>query len=189
MKAVLTLLLASALAFATAGVADDDDIHVTTSNGHMWNMDDLNIDIDDGSVIITHEDEDGKIKITDDYELYVNGKHVKTDDHQKELLTEYHGLVLSIKDDALDIGLEGAKIGLEGAGIAFEAIGGVFKMIFTDYDEDDLDRDLDRKTAKIERKAEKLEDRADEIEAKAEDLDDLYSDMADDIPEIGNLDW
>jgi hypothetical protein len=188
-KGLVILVLAAVLALASAGLAGKNHHEISFFDGNIYNSDEINIDIDHESVIITNDEEDGEIEITDDYELYVDGKLIKTDKRQRQLLVEYHTLVMDIKDYAVDIGKEGARIGIEGARIGLQAVGGVVKMIFTDYDEDDLDDDLDRATERLEARAELLEDRADKIEDMAEDLDDMYYDLEKEIPAIADLHW
>jgi ribosome-associated translation inhibitor RaiA len=188
-KSLIILILATVLALTSAGLAGKNHNEVTFFDGNIYNSDEINISIDRGSVIITNDEEDGEIEITDNYELYIDSKLIKTDKHQRQLLEEYHTLVMDIKDYAVDIGKEGAKIGIEGARVGLQAVGGVIKMIFTDYDEDDLDTDLDRATEKLEKRAELLEDRAEKIEDMAEDLDDMYYDMEKEIPAIADLHW
>ena len=153
MKVVKALLVAVLLTVMAAGPAPAGDLHFGTMDGKMWEIDDISIGIDDGTVFLEHEYEDEWIEITEDYELFVNGDRVKTDEEQQEMVVEFYDGVIEIKDMAIDVGIEGARIGLAGAGIGLKAVGGVFKMIFTDYDEDDLDRDLERAASKLEAKA------------------------------------
>lgn len=188
-KYFLTVIMTLLLISASPGLAGKHSRNLSMFDGELYSSDDLIIDIEKGSVIITNEYEDDEIEITDEYELIINGDRIETTPDQQKLLEEYHTLVFDIKDYALEIGKEGAKIGIEGARIGLKAVGGVIKMIFTDYDEDDLDRDLERETEAIEAKAEVLEDKADKIEEMADDLDDLFYDMEESIPAIAKLDW
>lgn len=188
-KFIGMVLLAALLVLGSTGMASKHGRNVSFFDDNIYTSDDISIDIDGGSVIITHEDENDEIEITDEYELYVNGQLIKTDDHQRELLEEYHTQVMEIKDYAIVIGKEGARVGIEGARVALKAIGGVVKMIFTDYDEDDLDRDMDRATEKIEAKAELLEEKAEKIEDMADDLEDMFYELEEEIPAIAKLDW
>jgi len=189
MKSIFILVTVILLVFAPVGFAEHRHIDLDLFDGELWEEDGIRVCVDDGSVILTHEYEDDEIEITDDYELYINDRPIKTDARQRELVQEYHTTVFGIKDRAVEIGLKGAKIGLEGAKIGLQAIGGVFKMILTSYDEDDLDRDMDRATREIEYKAELLEDEAEEIEEMADDIEDIWYDMQEEIPEIGALGW
>lgn len=189
MKTIFIISAIIVLVCAPVSIAEHHHIDFGVFDGELWEEDGIHVSIDDGSVILTHEDEDDEIEITDEYELYINGHLIKTDARQQELLREYHTLVFGIKDRALEIGIKGAKIGAEGAKIALQAIGGVIKMIFTAYDEDDLDRDMDKATREIEYKAELLEDEAEEIEEMADDIEDVWYDMQEEIPEIAALRW
>lgn len=189
MRRMVPIALLLSLAFASVCLAGHNRWNWSPIEGELCTLDDINLDIDDGSVIMTHEYEDGEIEITENFELFVDGDRVKLDRDQQELVREYHTLVLDLKDEAIAIGLEGAKIGVQGAKVGLKAVGGVVKMIFTSYTEDDLDRDLDMATEEIEERAEELEDRAEIIEKMAEELEDLFYEMEETIPEIEHLEW
>jgi hypothetical protein len=189
MKAILIFLTVIVLVCAPISFAGHRHVDIGPFDGELWEMDNIHIGIDDGSVILTHEYEDGEIEITDEYDLYIDGRLVKTDMRQRELLREYHTTIFEIKDRAIKIGIKGAKIGVEGAKIGIKAIAGILKMIFTDYDEDDLEREMERATEEIELKAELLEEEAEEIEDLADQVEDIWYDLEDEIPEIRDLDW
>jgi hypothetical protein len=127
-----------------------------------------------------------KVRITGDYRLYVDGELVKTNDEQKELLREFHGLTMEMHREAREIGIEGAKIGLAGAKIGVDAIAGLFKLLSPHYDSDDLERELEAKAAGIEANADRLEAKAEKIEQMADKLEDLESELRHSIPEIEN---
>jgi hypothetical protein len=125
-----------------------------------------------------------KVRITGDYRLYVDGDLVETNDEQKELLRDFHGLAMDMHREACKIGIEGAKIGAAGAKIGVDAIAGLFKLLSPHYDSDDLERELEAKADKIEARANELEAKADKIEQMADELEDLESELRDKIPEI-----
>jgi len=153
-------------------------------------MDDANIDVKDGNIIITHHGRGrSEIEITRDNELYIDGHFIKTNDQQKKLLAEYRLQVMELVDRAKDIGFEGAKIGIEGAKIGLKAVGGVFKLLLEDYDTDDLEEEMEREAAKIEARADKLEARADELEEMADRLEMMAEELSDQIPELHELEW
>ncbi len=189
MKSVLIALTVTLLVCAPVTFAESHHNQLGPLDGQLWSMDDIRVNIHDGSVILTNEYEDGKIKITKDYELYVNGRLVKTDPGQEKLIAEFHDGVFDVKDRAIKIGIKGARIGVEGAGLGVQAIAGIIKMIFTDYDEDDLDRDMEKAAQKIELKADGLEEEARKIEDLVDHLEDVYYDMDEEIPEIHALGW
>ncbi len=188
MKRSYTFLLAVLLLLFFAGTVNAWEKHSIFHNSCV--MDNVSIDIDDGSVLLISHDHDGnEVEITGDYELYINGRHIKTTEEQKELLAEYHKLVLEITDCSKKIGLEGAKIGVKGAKLGLKAIACVFKLLRSDYDSDDLEREIEAEADKLEAKAKVLEIKAEKIEDMAEDLEDLHEDLADEIPELARLDW
>ena len=76
-------------------------------------LDNVDIDIDDGSVIISPEyGDDEYVEITEEYKLYVNGRKVRTSTEEREMLAAYHEQVYDIVDEAKRIGWKGAKIGV-----------------------------------------------------------------------------
>jgi hypothetical protein len=167
------------------GSDKDAEIH----NGHFCN-DNTDFDIDHGTITITHHGaKKERVEITDQADLIINGKTIKIDDKQRELLADYHDHLIDITDKGMAIGLEGAKIGIEGAGVGLKAAGGVFKMFFSDYTSDDLEREVEAAAAKVEKKANKLEAKADKLEKIADELEDLQDDVCRQIPELDNLGW
>ena len=144
---------------------------------------DLNIEDEN----ITIYDDDNSIEITRDYELYVNGRFVKTNTEQKRLLKEYHSAIFEIIDRAKDIGKEGAKLGIDGAKIGLKAIVGVFKLMRDDYDSGDLEEELELKAEELEEKAEELEKEAEKLEYLADNLEELHDELKEEIPELQDL--
>jgi hypothetical protein len=155
--------------------------------GHC-NFDHLSMDFDEGTLIFDFGSRHGDIvEITEDYQLYINGELIPTDEEQQKQLRECYHLADRLTTEAVRIGLEGARIGIDGARIGFRAMGGVLKMLFTDYDEDDLERDMERHTRRLERRAERLEKKAERIETMAEKLELAYERLERDIPELQEI--
>jgi len=165
--------------------------HVSWQSDDRLDRSHLEIDLEDGTLVITHEDrrDYSTVEITEKYELYIDGRHVKTDKDQKKLLGEYYELVVGFEDAIIDIGKEGARIGISGAALGLKAVGGVFKLLSPHYDSDDLERDLEREAEKIEVKAEKLERQAEQIEGMVDELDDIARELTREIPELDDLSW
>ena len=121
---------------------------------HDFNiLDNVEIDIDGSSLILTDKESADYVEITEDHQLYVNGDFVKTNDDQEELIGRYYDMYFEIIDYAKRIGLEGAKIGVEGAAIGVKAVAGVFKLLQDDYDSEDLEEELEEEAEKLEEKA------------------------------------
>ncbi len=179
---LITIVLATVICVPVAARDSFDFDKGCQVNGTSFDMDD--------GVLVIEDDESGDIvEINEEYELYINGRKIKTSPAGDKLLKEFYVGYEELMDEAKAIGLEGAKIGIEGARIGLKAIGGVFKVIFTSYDGEDLERDMERAAEKIEAKAERLEDRAEEIEDMAHDLEDIGFDLCEEIPELDELDW
>jgi DNA-binding transcriptional MerR regulator len=160
---------------------------ITIGPGHFCCVGKYNIRVKDGDVILKPRHRRyPKVRITGDYRLYVDGDLVKTNDEQKELLKEFHGLTMEMHREACEIGIEGAKIGVAGAKIGVDAIAGLFKLLSPHYDSDDLERELEAKAARIEANADRLEAKADKIEQMADELESLESELRRSIPEIEN---
>lgn len=196
MKAILTGLIVGLMAtflmtVSTPAENHEHCSHTHYSSGHHSSIEGMNLEIEDDDLIFTpdDEDEDGEVKITEEHQLYVNGRLIKVDSKQEELIGEYHDQMLALMESAKKIGLEGAKIGAEGAVLGVKAVADVFKLLSPDYDTDDLEREIDKEAAKIEAKASRLEDKANEIEDQADELEDLHDELIDQIPELSKLDW
>ncbi len=207
MRTFIIILVLSLAASMSATAADNDCFEYTFTSKHdcrvvsydvsccPWDFDagcctrNYEIDIDDGTIILSPRSRRySKVKITDDYRLYVNGHKVDLDDDQKELVKEFHGLAVQIQEDARKIGKEGAKIGVAGARLGVEALASVFKLLRSDYDTDDLEREIEQKAAEIEACAEKLEARAEKIEQMACELERIEEKLERQIPEMRERD-
>ena len=190
-KSVIALLIV-AFAFSPTFAYDDNcDRNWSRSHGvHDGFLEDVDIDIDDGTIIMTHNRRPkGMVEITEDYELYVNGRLVATDDEQKELLKDYYDLTMEVVEYATQIGYEGAKIGVSGAAIGLMAVGGVFKALMTDYEFEELEDDLEEEAEELEARAEELAEKAEDLEDIAEELADVHDDLRRETPELRDLDW
>jgi len=174
------VLLFSLTAFLQA--ADENDF----KRKYMSCIKDADLNIEDETITI--HDDDYEIEITGDYELYLNGKYVETNDDQKELIKEYHEMIFEIIDRAKIIGKQGAKLGIDGAKIGLKAIVGVFKLMRDDYDAEDLEEELEIKADELEEKAEELEKEAEKLEYLADNLEELHEELKDEIPELEELD-
>lgn len=172
-------------------VTSDSKSHVHgVSVHHEGHLNNVSIDIDDGTIILTHEDRRREsVEITEDYELYVNDERVVLDENQQALVADYYELGMEIVDYAKGIGLEGARIGLSGAKLGLKAVGNVFKLVFTSYDTDDFEREMEREAARLEARAEVLEEHAEVIEDMVEELEEIADEMNREIPELDDLDW
>ena len=101
MKKILIYLIVALFAFSTVYATETSqrfkskrDRSVCINNtgfGHNMYLDDIDIDIDDGTIILEGRGGyDGLIEITDDYELFVNGRKINLDGNQRELVTEFY---------------------------------------------------------------------------------------------------
>lgn len=189
MKKILTILLLGILIFASGYSADLKKKKTTKFKSHSFTLDEVDIDIDDGTLIMIYDNyDDLKVEITNDYELYIDNEKIKINDHQRKLIKEYYISMMQLIDDAKTIGLQGAEIGVEGAKIGLKAVANVFKLLSSDYDSDDLEREMEEETEKLEKHAEKLERQGEALEERAEELERLHEKMLHEIPELKELD-
>ena len=190
---VLLTLVAILIAYPSlnAGSRNHFIRHVSWQNDDRLNRSHLDIDLEDGTLVVTYEDrrDYSTVEITEEYELYVDGQHIKTDKDQKKLLGDYYELVVGFEDAIIDIGKEGARIGFRGAVLGLKAVGGVFRLLSPHYDSDDLERDIEREAEKIEVRAEKLERQAEKIEDMVDELDDIAWELTREIPVLDDLGW
>ena len=187
--AVVFSLVILAGAVAVAGEQDDDQgIPVYTKKD--CRLGNHRVELAGKNVILTALDNDDfEVEITKDYEVYVDGRRVKLDSTQEELVRAYYDHFFGMVREVKEVGWEGARIGLQGAGIGIKAIAGILKMVLTSYDEDDLERDMEEASEKIEARANDLEERAEGIEDMAHELEDLFDDMVGGIPDLKKLEW
>jgi hypothetical protein len=191
MRKIIVISIALIFMFSTAfAVGGKHHKRSSSIKGSWCVMDHMDVDIDKGTIILSHRDyKEPVVEITEEYELYINGRHIKTNDHQKELLEEYYETMLELIESAKAIGLKGARIGIDGAKLGLGALGSLFKLISPDYDMEDFEREIEAEAEEIEAKAELLEEEAEELEILADDLEDIYEEMEDEITELGELEW
>jgi hypothetical protein len=161
--------------------------HNVCRHGDDWTFNHKSIDLEDGTLVIEHEDEDWTVEINEDYELYVNGEKIKTDREQKKLLRRYYRDYEDIEEMAGEIGAEAAKLGVAGAKLGVNAVACVAKLLLEDYDCEDMEIEIDIDEEKIEKMAEKIQKQADKLEEKADDLEKTHRKLKKSIPELGDL--
>ncbi len=152
-----------------------------------WTFNHKSIDLEDGTLVIEHDDEDWIVEITGDYKLYVNGERVKTDRQQKKLLRSYYRDYEDIEEFAGEIAEEGAMIGLAGARLGASAIACVAKLFIEDFDSDDVEYEIEIDTEDLEKLVKKLEKKAGKIEDMADDLEKTHKKLRKSISELEDL--
>jgi DUF2884 family protein len=154
-------LLAATLLALVAGRASAVDI---TIHGSI----DKGIDIRHDDIVITAHD-DTKARITPDGALYVDGDRVKLTDAERVGFSNYNAALHLVKDQAVDVGLQGA-------GLAFSAIGEVISAI--------ADGEPHRAEHRVEGRAERLKDEARKICDEIRTLERLQDTLARSVPEF-----
>ncbi len=188
---IMCVLALAAAAFTPASASAHKNITIRhdCEDSNLFRGDNVDIDIDDGSIVFTHEKDDETVEITEDGGLVVNGTRMHLARDQRKLVEEYYETFDGVMDEAKQIGLEGARIGVKGAKLGISAVVGALLCITDDKDAQDLEIELDRKGDKIERMAERLEKRAKKLEARAERLENLHGDLRSEIDELDDLGW
>lgn len=195
MKFVITILLIGMLiaspAIAGQRYGHSNNNHVSFSLFESGGLviDDINIEIDDGDIILRHIDTDEEVIFTERYELIVNDRKIKTTPDQQEVIEEFYDTFFVVVDKVTEIGYKGAAIGWEGAKLGLKAIAKVFKLLHPEYDTDDLENEMEKEAEKIEERAEEIEEMAEKVENLVDHLEDLFFELEDSIPEIASLDW
>lgn len=190
----LILFLASAVLAVGPKVTSHDQNHdhgvVIRDGSGAYCGDDMDVDFEDGDIIFTgrHHD-DPEVRITEDYELYIDGEKLDLNDRQREIVAEYYDTFEEVIEEATKLGVKGAAIGAQGAALGVSALGKLFKAALTEYELEDMEREIEKEARKIEEKAEKLEWEAEEIEALADKLEELHWDLKRETPRLRDIEW
>ena len=151
---------------------------------------DVEVDFENGTIVLTCKYDDSEfIEITEDHDLFVNGRQIRFDRSQRRLVEEYYNRFNGVIEYAKEIGLEGAKIGIAGTKVGLKALVGVMKVLFSDYESDELEEDMEEESEDLEEMAADLEEKAEDLERLADSLEELHDELRDEIPEIGKLRW
>ena len=190
MKIAIILSCMLVLAFGSVIAYDERSEFNWKHHGTNFLSDNMEIELDDGTVIITrHSFHSDVIEITEDYELYINDRHIETNEKQKDLLGKFYTQSVILVEEAEEVGLKGAKIGAKGARLGVKAVGGVLRLLSTEYDVEDLEEEMELQAEELEKEADALEEQAEELEDIADELEELADEMVQNIPELEELDW
>ncbi len=206
MKILITLILGVLLIFSSilADTETSQRFHSSQKHSYHFDYDEINnndisigyshftdFDFDNNDLIIENHTRryDDEVRITSEYDLFVNGKHIKTDASQRKLLKKFYVRAEEMTESAKIVGLEGGRIGVAGAKLGLHAVGGLFKTLGSEYDMDDLEDELEEQADLLEEQAEELEKEAEELEDMADELEDLSEELIENIPELQELEW
>lgn len=185
-NAILVLVFFSSVIFS-AHSEEEDDFPWGPYEFH----DNISIDFEDGTLLAFDSETDALLfEITGEFQLYVDGELVKTNEQQEDLLYSYYTHAEEIMEKARKIAYKGAQIGMEGAKIALQAAGGVFEMLFSGFDDsvvEDFEKEMESESEDLEEAAEHLEEEAEVIEDLADEMDDLFDELQQEIPELRDL--
>jgi hypothetical protein len=137
-------------------------------------LENIAVDFENGTLVITpRSGENFKVEITDNDELFVNGRKISTSSEERELLGEYRHDMSYLVHRAEEIGIEGARIGLY-------AVSGLIEVVCTDLELEELEAELESESSRLENEAEELE----ELSTR---LEDLHNELKDRISELREL--
>ena len=190
-----TMLLAAAcLLVVTAATGVDarhrsrcDDEDRIFRDGHHVEM-----DLEDGELVIENDRLDEDVTITEDRELFVNGRRVETDRRTKRLLDRYVRQHEQLEAEAAKLGVEAAEMGAMGAKIGALAVAKVCRAFCGDDDDDDLEDledEIDERQEEIDRLTDKIEKKAEKVEGIADDVKRTHRKLRRAVPELEDLDW
>ena len=186
------ILMLCVVALAVPGIARTDN-HVNVT------FDDLKLKIEiendlylyfrGSELFMVDESEKDELVITQDFKLYHGKDPIQLDETQTQLIEEFYELADCSYEMLRDIRDQGIEIGLDGAALGLKAIGRVFRLLSPHYDAEDLERDMESEGESLEKRGEELEKEAEEFEETLDHLGDVYEDMLESIPELQHIDW
>ena len=169
MRLLVTVSLATILIFSSLYAVDPPK-----SKSSSVCLENIAIDFENGALVITpRSGENFKVEITDDDELFINGRKISTSSEERELLGEYRHDMSYLIHRAEEIGIEGARIGLY-------AVSGLVEVVCTDLELEDLEAELESESNKLENEAKELEDLSTRLE-------DLHYELKERISELQEL--
>jgi hypothetical protein len=178
---IITLLI---LCFSLIAAEDP----ALKNSARDWSLNFLShadIDIKGSSVfIISQEGGKATIEMTKNGQLYIDGRKVRTNNEEKQLIKEYHHLIVDIVESAEEVGIECAEIGIESAEIGINAVQEVIQNLCDEQEWKYVERKLEKKAKKIEATATKLENKIEDLEELAEEMGELHQDMLEHFPEL-----
>jgi hypothetical protein len=190
MRTILIFLVASLFILSSAFAVGGKPRKYSSYDTSGFYYSDISIYMNDGSIIIIHQGlDDIELEITEDFELFINDRRIKTDDDQKEILRRFYFQMEAVVKYSKEIGLAGAEIGAKGARIGLKAAAGGLRLIVDGREIEILESDLEPETEQLEAEAERLEEKAEILEEMAQELESTFDDMVDEIPELRELDW
>jgi hypothetical protein len=190
MKYLFLIIINCFLSFSIIFAADDYSIRSEDQKFHFECWENFNIDVEGKTVVINHYGDNGSmVEITEDGELYIDRKKVKTDRQSRALLQDYNHMMRELIASAEKLGYDAVRIGGKGADLGLEAVSGILEVMCTDLEMDELEASLEKKAQKIEQAAEKLEARAEELEDQAEELEAVHDKLKNRIDELTQLEW
>lgn len=191
------LAIMCAVAIAASLIPDRSSAEVRVNCdrkcGGMFRGHDVDVNLDNGSIRYTNNDNDETVEITDDFELLVNGDEVRLRSDQKRLVEDYYECFGDVVECAKQIGVESVRVGMRGAAKGITAIITALSRLGDDCDSERAERTLERKLGhegdKLEAAAAKLEKRADRLERRAERLEKLHKKLRHEIGALDDLGW
>ena len=149
------------------------------------------IDIVHGSIVITDASNQYRdiVRISENYNLYVNGQKIRTNRRQACHLKQYHHYVCEIHRQATLMGGEALQIGVLGTRSSALAFSKFRRASFTKDTDPELRNAISGDYLPIEEHGADLEDWGDQVKIMIENLKVLHIKLNDEIPALRKLQW
>jgi hypothetical protein len=186
---IFCAIVLGATVLAPLGLSAHSHVCCTVGDEHMFRGKDIDVNLDHGSIIFKHGDDDGTVEITEGYALIVNGNELHLRQDQRMLVRDYYNSFEAVLDDAKTIGISAAKLGVKGAATAIVEACRALCGESVEADEHSCDRNTDRETARLDEEKAKIERRAERLKRKAENLEKLHVRLREHVSELDRLGW
>jgi len=161
--------------------------------GGMFRGHDVDVNLNNGSIRYTNNDNDETVEITENYELLVNGDEVRLRSDQKRLVQDYYECFGDVVTCAKEIGVESVRVGIRGAAKGITAVITALSRLGDGCGSERAERTLEMKLGhegdKLDAATAKLERKADRLERRAERLEKLHKKLRHEIGALDDLGW
>jgi hypothetical protein len=187
MRKALAILAAAVWLVLPAQAAAGHDHHHC---GGVHMSEQTSIDVDGDLLVITNRDWDdgGKIVISEDGELTIDGERVETDGKSRKLLKKFYREAVKLDEQAQLIAEDAEDLAEEATVFAAAAVRAALRSLADDQDED-AEADFADLEAGFEDQAELIEKLGDEIGDQADRLKELAEELRERIPELDAVEW
>ena len=186
---ILCALVLGVMLLAPIGLAARVQADCQIGDQKMFRDENVDVNLDHGSIIFKHKDGDETVEITKGYALIVNGNELRLHRDQRNLVKDYYESFQAVIEDAKTLALAGVKLGAKGAAMGIVAACRALCGVDSENDRDHHDSSIDRETEKLNAEGAKIEKRAERLKRKAETLEKLHDRLRRNVTELDELGW